>query len=107
MMMTTRVTTRNGEVVTKLGIGPCSFIAGYGGEGDHQVAAGDGHDLHHATHGYLRVGGGGHVVRGAGEADEDRSEMVGGDSHRHAAGGPDHVLEAECVSGLGLLEDLE
>src|SRR2546423_12815004 len=95
MRMTTPVTARNGLVVTKLGIGPCSFITGYRVEGDDEIAAGDGHDLHHPTRGYLGVGGGGHVVRGAGEADEGTAEMIRGDIHRDAARRAGPVLEAE------------
>src|ERR1700681_3584098 len=97
MRMTTPVTTRKGEDDAKLGIGPCSFSAGYRVGGDNEVPAGDGHDLDHAPRRYLGIGGGGHVVRGAGEADEYRAEMVGGDSNRHAAGRAHHVLEAERI----------
>src|SRR6267143_5734758 len=80
MRITTPVTARNGLVVTKLGIGPCSFITGNRVKGYDEVAAGDGHDLDRPSRRYLGIGGGGHVVRGAGEADQDTAEMIRGNS---------------------------
>src|SRR5260370_32706394 len=71
MRMTTAVTTMKGDVAAKLGIGPCSFSSRDCAGDDNEVPAGDGHDLDHASRGYFGIGGGGHVVRGAGEADED------------------------------------
>src|SRR5258708_16420919 len=85
MRITTPVTARNGLVVTKLGIGPCSFITCDGAEGDDEVATGDGHDLHRPSRGDLGIGCGGHVVRSAGEADEYRAATVCGGGGRHPA----------------------
>src|SRR3979490_3268502 len=107
MMMTTTATAKKGVDVTKLGIGACSFNSGYRDGRDHEVSAGDGHDLHHASRRYLGIGGGGHVVGSAGKADENGAEMVGGDADRDTSGGTDHVIQAEGVARLGLPEHLE
>src|SRR6266550_2071770 len=105
--MTTPATTRNGVDVTNSGIGPCSLRANRGCGGYDQVGAGDRDDLDHAARRYLGVGGGGHVVRRAGEADEDAAETIGWDRHRDPAGRADHVLEAESIGGLGLAKKPE
>src|SRR5712664_1239422 len=105
--MKTPVTARNGVDVTKLGIGPCSFFGRRGDRCHHEVGAGDGDHLHLVPCGNLDVGGGGQVVSSAGETDQNRAEPVGWDADRDAAGGPDHVLEAEGLRRLCLAEGLE
>src|SRR5258708_25780989 len=81
MRITTTVTARNGLVVTKLGIGPCSFITCDGAEGDDEVAAGDGHDLYRPSRGDLGIGCGGHGVGSALKAYEYRAGTVCGGAH--------------------------
>src|SRR6202162_4418334 len=103
MRMTTPVTTRKGEDDAKLGIGPCSFCSRNWAGNDNEVAAGNRNDLDHPSRWNFGIGGGGHVVRRAGEADEYRAEMVGGDSERQAARRADPVLQAERVCGFCLL----
>src|SRR5260370_35296661 len=100
--MITPVTARNGVDVAKLGIGPCSFFGRGGDRFNHEVGAGDADHLDLVTCGDLGVGGGGEVVGGAGEADQYRAKLVGRDADRHAAGGADHVLEAEGLRRLRL-----
>src|ERR1700674_4124421 len=107
MRMITPVTARNGVEVIKLGIRPCSFIAGYWDRGDHEVGTRHTHDLDSSPSGDLGIRGGGQVVGGAGEADQHRSETIGGDSDRHAAGGPNHLFQAEGVGRLCLAQDFE
>src|SRR5437588_5605760 len=81
MRMTTPVTTKNGEEVTKSGIGPSSFIGCHRGRRHDEVGACHGHDLHLLASRDLVVGGGGHVVRGARETDHHGPELVGGNRH--------------------------
>src|SRR5713101_1357338 len=105
--MITPATVRNGVVVTKLGIGPCSFFGRRRDRCHHEVGAGDGDHFHLVPCRNLDVGGGGQVVGSAGETDQNRAEPVGWDAHRDAAGRPDHVLEAEGLRRLCLAECLE
>src|SRR5579864_8501761 len=107
MRMITPVTARNGVDVKKSGIGPCSFSAGFRVGCDYEVATGDRDDLDHTARRDLGIRRGGHVVRRAGEADENSAEPVGRNSHRHASGCAHHVLELERAAGLGLAQDLE
>src|SRR5712691_976260 len=100
--MMTPTTVRNGVDVAKLGIGPCSFFGRRGDRFHHEVGAGDGDHLDLVPRGNLDVGGGGEVMRGAGEADQYRTELAGRDADRDAARRPDHVLEAERLRRLGL-----
>src|SRR5216684_3913062 len=72
--MMTPVTARNGVDVTKLGIGPCSFFGRGGGRCYYQVGTGDGNDFDLVPRRDLGVGGGGEVVRRAGEADQNRAK---------------------------------
>src|SRR5258708_15517188 len=100
MRITTTVTARNGLVVTKLGIGPCSFITCDGAEGDDEVAAGDGHDLHRPSRGDLGIGCGGHVFRNACEADEYPAQLVCGGGHPDPPPPPPPVPHAAGVRRL-------
>src|SRR5712692_2263090 len=105
--MITPTTVRNGVAVAKLGIGPCSFFGRRGDGFHHEVGAGDGDHLYVVPCGNFDVRGGGEVVRGAGEADQNRTELVGWDADRNAGRRPDHVLEAEGLRRLGLAQGLE
>src|SRR6202521_476576 len=86
MRMMTPVTARNGVDVIKLGIRPCSFVAGYSGGRNHEVSAGHTNDLDLAPGRYRCIGGGGQVVGSAGEADEHSAKAIGWNSDRYAAG---------------------
>src|SRR5713226_4110021 len=79
--MITPVTARNGMDVTKLGIEPCSFFGRRGDRRHYEVGAGDGNNLHLSPGWNLRVGGGGHVVRSAREADQHGAESAGRDAY--------------------------
>src|SRR5438270_11104412 len=100
-MMTTPVTARNGEEVTKSGIGLGSFIGGHWRGRYDEVGAGHRDDLHLLACGDLRVCGGGHVVRGSGEADHHGSESVGRNPDITSPARADQVLEAEAGARLG------
>src|SRR5579872_952508 len=105
MRMTTPATAKNGVDVVKSGIRLSSFIcSGRGSRRNHEVGARYRDDLHLLARRNLAVGCGGHVVRGAGEADEDGSKAVRRDGDGDSAGRSDHVLEAEGVRRLGLAQ---
>src|ERR1700694_4620556 len=87
--MTTPVPARNGVEGTKLGIRPCSFIAGYLDGGDNEIGAGYSYDLDRTSGRDLRICGGGQVVGGAGEADQHGTESARTDSERNATRGSD------------------
>src|SRR5690349_8005781 len=105
--MITPTTVRNGVDVTKLGIGPCSFFGRRGDRFHHEVGAGDGYHLDLVPRGNLHVGSGSEVVGRSGEADQNRTELVGGDADRNAARRADHVLEAEGLRRLSLTKGFE
>src|SRR5713101_4051101 len=102
----TPVTARNGMDVTKLGIGSGSFFGRCGGC-YYEVGSGDRNHLHLPARRDLGVGGGGHVVCRAGEADQNRAEMIGRYADRDPAGGADHVLQAEGLRRFRRAECLE
>src|SRR5579864_9213717 len=95
MRMITPVTARKGVDMTNSGIRTCSFSAGDWTGLNDEVAASHCDDLHDTAGSDLGVGCGSHVVRSAGKADQNGSEVVGGDPDRYAPCRPDHVLEVE------------
>src|SRR5258706_9224155 len=78
MRMTTPVTTRNGEEVTKSGIGPSSFIGCHRGRRHDEVGACDCHDLHLFSGRDLPIGGGRRSLQSTRENKPNRSEPFGG-----------------------------